>query len=281
MPCSDSPRRGPSPDTAASRPAPASPPAELATASLHLPADAAWSPSSDVVPRPHRDRDAERARSDAIISATAGLLGQGCILAIKGLGGFHLACDATNDEAVTRLRERKNRWDKPLAIMVPTLEQAREICDVNEREEALLTGAVRPIVLLRLRDDADSRIAPSVAGGLREMGVMLPYTPLHHLLLGEVDGPLVMTSGNLSEEPIATGNTEALERLGRIADAFLLHDRDIYSRYDDSVVRIVDDDRRAAPTGARLRPLPPRAAVRKRHRHPRRRAPSRRTPSRS
>jgi hydrogenase maturation protein HypF len=111
---------------------------------------------------------------------------------------------------------------------------------VGPEEEALLTGTVRPIVLLRLRDDAQGPIAPSVAGGLREMGVMLPYTPLHQLLLAEASVPLVMTSGNLSEEPIATDNAEALERLSRIADGFLMHDREIYSRYDDSVVRVVD-----------------------------------------
>ncbi len=205
-----------------------------------LPGNAVWTPASDVAPRPHRDRDTERVRSDAILAAAATVLQEGGILAIKGLGGFHVACDATSEEAVTRLRERKHRRGKPLAIMVSSLDDVRAFCHVNEREAELLTGAVRPIVLLRLRDDTAGNIAPGVAGGLREMGVMLPYTPLHHLLLDGVGRPLVMTSGNLSEEPIATGNTEALDRLGDIADAFLLHDRDIYSRYDDSVVRVVD-----------------------------------------
>jgi hydrogenase maturation protein HypF len=205
-----------------------------------LPADCTWNPGSDLSPRPHRDRETEAARTDAILAAATEMLRDGRILAIKGLGGFHLACDATNEDAVTRLRERKNRWGKPLAIMVPSLESAQAFCDIDSAETALLTGTTRPIVLLRLHDEAaNNPIAPAVAGGLREMGVMLPYTPLHHLLLAEVNRPLVMTSGNVSEEPIATGNKEALERLARIADAFLLHDRDIYSRYDDSVTRIV------------------------------------------
>ena len=205
------------------------------------PDDWLWNPESDVVPRPHRDRDVERKRSDEILTAAAKILLQGSILAIKGLGGFHVACDATNETAVSRLRERKNRWGKPLAIMVRDFQTAREFYEIGPEEESLLTGTVRPIVLLRLRPDVISPIAPSVAGELAEMGVMLPYTPLHHLLLSEVDRPLVMTSGNLSEEPIAADNAEALERLGRIADAFLLHDRGIYSRYDDSVLRVVSD----------------------------------------
>jgi hydrogenase maturation protein HypF len=128
----------------------------------------------------------------------------------------------------------------PLAIMVPDLETAQAFCEIGPEEESLLTGTVRPIVLLRLRRGAASGIAPSVAGDLAEMGVMLPYTPLHYLLLAELGRPLVMTSGNLSEEPIAMENAEAIERLGAIADAFLLHDRGIYSRYDDSVVRVVE-----------------------------------------
>lgn len=205
-----------------------------------------WSPEREAVPRPHRDRDAERARSDAILDAVVSLLTGGAIVAIKGLGGFHLACDATNPEAVERLRERKHRRGKPLAIMVRDLATARACCEVDGTEEGLLAGTVRPIVLLRRRPDeanaapAGPALAPEVAGDLAEIGVMLPYTPLHHLLLARVDRPLVMTSGNLSEEPIATGNAEALERLSDIADAFLLHDRAIESRYDDSVVRVVD-----------------------------------------
>lgn len=233
----------PDPPTTPNSPRPL-PPAELRAAPPPLPSDATWTPDQELTPRPHRNRDAERERSDRIIAAAAQLLLAGQVLAIKGLGGFHLACDATNEAAVARLRERKNRWGKPLAVMVPDLDAARESCEIGAEEEALLTGVVRPIVLLRRkREDGrtlDDGIAPSVAGDLTEMGVMLPYTPLHHLLLAEVGRPLVMTSGNLSEEPIAMDNAEALERLGRIADAFLLHDRPIHSRYDDSVFRVVE-----------------------------------------
>jgi len=206
-----------------------------------------WSTERETTPRPHRDRGAESLRTDRVLGAVASMLREGRIVATKGLGGFHLACDATSVEAVAALRERKHRWGKPLAVMVRDLNAARAYCEVDEQEASLLAGVVRPIVLVRRRESsftpapgAPAPLAEGVAGGLVEIGVMLPYTPLHHLLLELVDGPLVMTSGNLSDEPIATGNAEALERLSGIADAFLLHDRDIYSRYDDSVVRIVD-----------------------------------------
>ncbi len=204
-------------------------------------------------PRPHRNRDAEAARSDAVIDAAASLLRDGHILAIKGLGGFHLACSALDEDAVATLRQRKHRWGKPLAVMMRSLEEAARHCLIDDQEASLLTGVVRPVVLLRRRDTSEAggptesqaasasmqELATGVADGLAELGVMLPYTPLHHLLLEAVGAPLVMTSGNLSDEPIATDNAEALERLGSIADAFLLHDREIYSRYDDSVVRVV------------------------------------------
>ncbi|MBN2847824.1 MAG: carbamoyltransferase HypF [Coriobacteriia bacterium] len=203
--------------------------------------DATWSPAVETIPRPHRDPDTERERAERIIATTARALGGGAIVAVKGLGGFQLACDATNEDAVARLRERKNRWGKPLAVMVSSLAAARALCDMSADEEALLTSPAAPIVLLRMRDASMTPLAPSLAPGLRECGVMLPYTPLHHLLLEAFGGALVMTSGNRSEEPIATGNTEALERLSDIADVFLLHDRDIYTRYDDSVVRHTPD----------------------------------------
>jgi hydrogenase maturation protein HypF len=202
-----------------------------------------WSTQQEQTARSHRDHDAEAARTDAIVSAAAKLLLEGRILAIKGLGGFHLACDATNASAVARLRERKHRWGKPLAVMVGDVDAARKFARVDAEEEALLAGTVRPIVLLRRAaiPPNESALAPGVADGLAEIGVMLPYTPLHHLLLAEIGGrPLVMTSGNLSDEPIATDNAEALKRLGGIADGFLLHDRAILSRYDDSVVRVVE-----------------------------------------
>jgi len=165
------------------------------------------------------------------------LLLDGKIVAIKGLGGFHLACDATNAEAVRMLRERKRRPHKPFAIMVATLDDARALCDVPPEAEALLASPQAPIVLL---DRLSQRVADDVAPNHHTLGVMLPSTPLHHILLRDVDRPLVMTSGNLSEEPIAMDNAEALERLAPLADAFLLHNRDIHARYDDSVVQMAN-----------------------------------------
>jgi hydrogenase maturation protein HypF len=167
------------------------------------------------------------------IQAAAHLLQNGAILAIKGLGGFHLACDATDADAVARLRGRKRRPSKPLAVMVATLDEVRRHCEVNDEEEALLTSPQCPIVLLRRKPG--SNIVREVAPGNNTLGVMLPYTPLHHLLLRDVGRPLVMTSGNLSEEPIAKDNDEARRRLSHLCDYLLLHNRDIYARYDDSV----------------------------------------------
>ncbi|MDX9955085.1 MAG: carbamoyltransferase HypF [Anaerolineae bacterium] len=168
------------------------------------------------------------------------LLLSGGILAIKGLGGFQLACDATNAAAVQRLRTRKRRPHKPFAVMVATLADARAVCEVSSAEAELLTSPQAPIVLLRRLPAAPdgAHIAEAIAPHQHTLGLMLPYTPLHHLLLRDVGRPLVMTSGNLSEEPIAKDNAEALERLSGIADAFLFHNRDIYARYDDSVVRV-------------------------------------------
>jgi hydrogenase maturation protein HypF len=180
---------------------------------------------------------------EAIVQAQK-LLTAGKIIAIKGLGGFHLACDATNATAVTELRNRKLRVDKPFALMMPDLETVEQHCFVSEAERELLLSTARPIVLLKRKPE--SNIAREVAPAQDWLGVMLPYTPLHYLLFANPDlrlstfdlPPLVMTSGNLSEEPIAIGNDEARERLASLADAFLFHDRDIHIRCDDSVVRV-------------------------------------------
>ena len=192
--------------------------------------------------------------SDAIIDRCVELLASGGIVAIKGLGGFHLACNAANEQAVVELRRRKRRSNKPLAVMVRSLADTERLCHVDDAERGLLTGSIRPIVLLRRRavgegDSPDAlTLAPSVAHDLPELGVMLPYTPLQHLLLAAAEArgmhALVMTSGNLSEEPIETDDDLAWEHLvaAGIADALLGNDRAILSRYDDSVVRVVDGD---------------------------------------
>jgi hydrogenase maturation protein HypF len=177
---------------------------------------------------------------DDVITSASTLLKSGRILAVRGLGGFQLACDATNETAVNTLRRRKKRLAKPLAVMMATLEDAARHCWVSAEEEKLLRSPECPIVLLRWRRSS-SDVCTAVAPNLKYLGVMLPYTPLHHLLLRETGRPLVMTSGNLSEEPIAKDNDEALERLKGIANYFLLHNRDIYARYDDSVYLVADE----------------------------------------
>ncbi|MDR0501079.1 MAG: carbamoyltransferase HypF [Coriobacteriales bacterium] len=229
-----------------------------------------------------------RSKSDTIISRAAELLTSGAILAIKGLGGYHLATDATNEAAVARLRHLKRRPHKPFALMFPTIDSLREVCNVNNVEEDLLVGSIRPIVLLKRKPyratdaitntstninpnpnpnpnptpnpnlnlnpspnlnpnpnpnpNPSNIIANSVAGSLHELGVMLPFTPLHHLLLSAVDRPLVMTSANISGQPIVADVLEAHDILANIADAFLDHNRDITSRYDDSVVRVINGE---------------------------------------
>jgi hydrogenase maturation protein HypF len=178
-----------------------------------------------------------------VVAEVIARLAAGEILAIKGVGGFHLSVDATNDAAVMRLRQRKRRYGKPLAIMVRDLDAARGLCEVSDAEAALLTTPMRPIVLLRARADSAIKIAGSVAPGVPWLGVFLPYAPLHHLLFAGGDNginALVMTSANLSEEPIAIDNDEARARLGDIADAFVLHNREILQRCDDSVTALVD-----------------------------------------
>jgi hydrogenase maturation protein HypF len=161
------------------------------------------------------------------------------IVAIKGIGGFHLAVDATNEAAVMRLRERKHRYGKPLAVMVRDMDAARGLCELTAKQEEMLLTVPRPIVLARGR--AGNGIAAAVAPGIPWLGVYLPYAPLQHLLFADARvRALVMTSANLSEEPIAIDNDEALARLGKIADAFLMHDREILQRCDDSVMAMVD-----------------------------------------
>lgn len=189
-----------------------------------------------------------------VLTQAAHLLQDGAIVAIKGLGGFHLACDATNAQAVSLLRQRKRRPDKPFAVMMASLDHVQRHCEVGEPEQKLLASLLCPIVLLPWR--ATSDVAAEVAPRYRYLGVMLPYTPLHHLLLSQVGRPLVMTSGNLAEEPIAAQNDEALQRLGHLADAFVLHNRDICARYDDSVWFVPHlPDSAGAPAGAAPQPI--------------------------
>jgi len=187
-------------------------------------------PPGEVGRRPGEGQAVQRAHTSAVADLQAGR-----IVAIRGIGGFHLAVDATSDAAVRRLRERKHREEKPFALMVPDVATAHVLCEVSPEAEALLSSPQRPIVLLPARPGA---VALSVAPDTRMLGLMLPYTPLHHLLMRDVARPaLVMTSGNLSDEPLVTDNAEAVERLGGIADAFLVNDRDIIVPCDDSILR--------------------------------------------
>ncbi len=177
----------------------------------------------------------ERVESDDPLAAAAHALQDGAVLAIKGLGGYHLACRADHEDATAALRSRKHREDKPFALMAAGLGSARQLVQLTAAEEELLLGGERPIVIARRRPEAP--VAGAVAPGSPDLGVMLPYTPLHHLLLAAVGRSLVMTSGNVSDEPIAHEDADALDRLGGIADLLLTHDRPIHVRADDSVVR--------------------------------------------
>lgn len=171
-----------------------------------------------------------------VVGSAVKLLAEGRILAIRGVGGFHLAVDAHNEIAVQELRRRKGRAEKPFALMAPDMASVRRYCDVSAEEEAALQHHTKPIVLLRKRAGAD--LAESVAPNQKYLGFMLPYTPLHHVLIRGHFDALVMTSGNYSEEPIAIGNNEALDRLQGLADYFVLHDREILQRCDDSIARV-------------------------------------------
>ncbi|HTY00324.1 MAG TPA: carbamoyltransferase HypF [Bacteroidota bacterium] len=206
-----------------------------------------WTPGGDPV----------ASRGDAIDAAVAALL-EGKTIAVKGLGGFHLMVDATNEAAVAGLRERKRREEKPLAIMVQDVSTARMSCVVSPLEERLLRSPESPIVLLKKIGNAGSSadVARNVAPGNPTLGVMLPYTPLHHLLLRKVGRPLVATSGNLTDEPICTDEREALYRLAGIADLFLVHNRPIVRFVDDSVVRVLMDRELVLRRSRGYAPLP-------------------------
>jgi hydrogenase maturation protein HypF len=199
------------------------------------------------------------AQGVAALPAAARLLRRGSIVALRGLGGFHLAVEATNDHAVVRLRQRKRRDAKPLAVMVRSVDDARSLAAMSDAEAELLAARERPIVVVPRR--AGSVLAPAVAPGMTTVGLMLPYTPLHHLLLDLVGVPLVMTSGNASDEPICASEAEAFARLGEIADAFLMHDREIVARADDSVMRVVDDAPLFLRRARGFAPLPVRLPV--------------------
>jgi hydrogenase maturation protein HypF len=172
------------------------------------------------------------------MDAVAQFIQQGYIVAIKGLGGFHLACDATNETVVEQLRQRKHRPDKPLALMARDINIIQDYCHISLAEQELLESVAAPIVLLTQK--GKKTVAAAVASGQNTLGFMLPYTPLHHLLLQDLDFPIVFTSGNLSDEPQCIDNSEAKEKLTGIADYFLFHNREIVNRVDDSVVRVVN-----------------------------------------
>jgi hydrogenase maturation protein HypF len=199
-------------------------------------------------------RDGIRADRHEALSAAVERLHKGGIVAVKGLGGFHLMVDGGDSRAVSRLRERKARYEKPLALMVADLEQARACCRISTAAAAALTAPEAPIVLLpRL---ANAAIAPEVAPNNPLLGLMLPPSPLHHLLLSDFGGPLVATSGNRSEEPICIDNDEAQERLAGIADLFLVHDRPIARYIDDSVLVVIRDEVQPLRRARGLAPLP-------------------------
>jgi hydrogenase maturation protein HypF len=200
----------------------------------------------------------EHAEGDAALTACIAALREGDTVAVKGIGGYHLVCDALNTAAIARLRMNKHRPHKPLAVMFPWqgtdgLQHVREELQLDEIAAAALTDAARPIVLISRR--ADSAMPDSIAPGLREIGAMLPYSPLHHLLLESFGGPLVATSGNVSGEPVLTENRDAEARLGKVAQAFLHHNRTIARPADDSVLRVIASRPRLLRAGRGIAPL--------------------------
>jgi len=204
-----------------------------------------WNPEGKILTTHHQ----------AITEAARAVDG-GNIVAVKGIGGFHLVVDARNEHAVKRLRERKHREEKPLALMYPSLAAIENHCAVSRREASLLRSSASPIVLLLRRSTPVESVAPSIAPANPYLGVMLPYTPLHHILLAELERPIVATSGNLSDEPICTDEREALERLRAIADVFLVHDRPIARHVDDSIVRLTCDREQVLRRARGYAPLP-------------------------
>ena len=206
---------------------------------------ALWSPSGESL-----------ATQDEALRRAVEALRAGQVIAAKGLGGFHLMVDAANAKAIARLRERKPRHHKPFALMARDVEQVRALCDLPPDAETLLSSHQSPILLLRRRPSSKLDVAANVAPGNPYLGLMLPYTPLHHLLLREFDRPVVATSGNLSDEPICTDEREALERLGQIADLFLVHDRPIARHVDDSVAWVVRGEGRLLRRARGYAPLP-------------------------
>ncbi len=194
---------------------------------------------------------------DRALSAACENIRNGYTVALKGLGGFQLIVDARNDSAIRRLRERKSREEKPLAVMYPSLESARRVCEISEAEGRILTSYRSPIVLLRRRAAMSAReIAPSVARETPFLGIMLPYTPLHHLMMADLGFPVVATSGNLSDEPICIDELDALERLNTIADVFLVHNRPIVRQVDDSVVHMIAGQEQVLRSARSYAPTP-------------------------
>jgi len=214
---------------------------------FHAQPDACWDCGPDVKLvrsqkcSPRIYSGVSEANSIKAIQKTVEFLRKGKIIAVKGIGGFHICCDAANDDAVKKLRRRKKRPDKPFAVMMPDIKTVRKFCYLSAHEEKILLSSERPIVLLRKLPAIDIKLSNAVAHGINSLGVMLPYTPLHYLLVQKFD-VLLMTSGNKQDEPICKDNAEAIKELSGICDYFLIHNRDIFNRCDDSIVQLQKND---------------------------------------